>query len=354
MAWTQIYTVAIDRTKCGSGSLSNFPVLIAATHTSLKSTAHGGDVTDTTHGYDIVVYADDGTLSNYVPWEVEFWDAVNGVIWIWAGLPTVNGSSTGANTTFVVAWGNSAITTQQNTGSFAPANVWDSFFKMVLHFGSPAGTLSLNDSTSNGNNAHNPSPGSNFLGAQQIDGCLFANSSGGLQILSPSNFPSGADVFTMSCWFDCTNAGGTKYAFAIGAGTGTNHAMTINGTSGGVRGGLFGNELVTPGVEFVINHVVCSYDGTQQHVYRNGVEVSGSPNTQTSNIDQSFGSSIASSLDGNVDEARVSKGIARSADWILTEYNNQKSPGNIGSPDFLIWTGGASVSTNQPQMFVMT
>ena len=39
---------------------------------------------------------------------------------------------------------------------------------------------------------------------------------------------------------------------------------------------------------------------------------------------------------GNSDEARVSDTV-RSAAWILTEYNNQKAPGNIGSPGFLTW-----------------
>ena len=35
-----------------------------------------------------------------------------------------------------------------------------------------------------------------------------------------------------------------------------------------------------------------------------------------------------------MDEARISN-IARTADWVLTEYNNQFDPGNIGSAGFL-------------------
>jgi hypothetical protein len=48
--------------------------------------------------------------------------------------------------------------------------------------------------------------------------------------------------------------------------------------------------------------------------------ISGTPN------DFNIGSDFASSyLNGALDEVRISN-IARSADWIKTEYNNQKSP----------------------------
>jgi hypothetical protein len=48
-------------------------------------------------------------------------------------------------------------------------------------------------------------------------------------------------------------------------------------------------------------------------------------------------------MNGSIDEGRVSN-IARSADWIKTEYNNQSSPktfNTVGS-----WTQGTSPSGN--------
>jgi hypothetical protein len=57
-------------------------------------------------------------------------------------------------------------------------------------------------------------------------------------------------------------------------------------------------------------------------------------------------------FDGLIDEMRVSN-LARSADWILAEYNNQNAPGNIGyrkKPGGLtaFWTFGArTLATNQ-------
>jgi hypothetical protein len=39
-------------------------------------------------------------------------------------------------------------------------------------------------------------------------------------------------------------------------------------------------------------------------------------------------------MNGLIDEPRVSS-VARSANWLATEYNNQQSPGNIGANGFL-------------------
>lgn len=356
MSYTQTYTVAIDRTKCASGNLTNFPVMISASHSSLKSTAHGGDVTDGTNGYDIVVFVDDGTLSNYVPWEVDFWDPVNGTLVIHALCSLVNGSSSGANSTLVVTWGNSGITTQQNVSSFAPANVWDSFFKAVLHFANGT-TLNLNDSTSNANNGSDLFPGNIAAAAGKVDGAVFVNSSGSVQVggtVGSSGFPTGASVCTMSCWITANLSGATKIAFALGDGGNTDKGYLIVAVAGGIRAGLTNHLITTPAFASLFHLVVISYDGTQQHVYVDGSEVTGSPTTQTANIDASFSCLAGLFWDGRVDEVRVSNGIARSADWIFTEWSNQNSPGNIGAADFLIWTPGAVVSTNQPQMFVMT
>lgn len=46
---------------------------------------------------------------------------------------------------------------------------------------------------------------------------------------------------------------------------------------------------------------------------------------------------------GTIDELRVSS-TARSANWILTEYNNQNAPGNIGADNFIKF--GAETSTS--------
>jgi hypothetical protein len=49
-------------------------------------------------------------------------------------------------------------------------------------------------------------------------------------------------------------------------------------------------------------------------------------------------------MNGLIDEPRVSS-VARSANWLATEYNNQQSPGNIGANGFLKYGAEAVVVT---------
>lgn len=346
-AWAKTYSVAIDRTKCGTSNLTSFPVLISASDTSLKSVANGGSVTSSS-GYDIVV-ATSSSIATYIPWEVEFWDPVNGIIIIWAQAATVNGSSAGSNSTVGVAWGNSAITTQQNTGSYAPSNVWDSNYKAVYHL--PNGSiLSLADSTSNGNNATNHGATASTGGI--VDGAA-ATSGGNYFSIGGTGFPTGATAFTMSGWFNGSAAGGVGVAMIIGnGGTFTEGAFCGSVFGFGLHGTGCGGSGVTPwnytpaGAELTSGqwvYIVMTYDGTTQNIYGNGV--SGGTSTYTYNITPATGSVMSDGsnyVNGVADEIRISAGIARSADWILSEYNNVVTPGNIGTPGFLIWGGSAS------------
>ena len=58
-------------------------------------------------------------------------------------------------------------------------------------------------------------------------------------------------------------------------------------------------------------------------------------------------------FNGSIDEVRHSTCAGsgctaqRSADWVLSEYNDQKNPGNIGSANFLIW-----ISATPPSGYV--
>lgn len=333
--WSKTYIIQVDRTLMGSSTLTNFPVLISASDPTLKSTGNGGFVTSGS-GFDIVV-ATDATLATYVPWEVEFWDAANGIIVFWAQIPSVNGSGAGSNTTFAVAWGNSAITTQQNTGSFAPANVWDSSYKGVWHL--PDGTtLSLADSTTNANNGTNHGL---ITSVGQIDGSTHANVPGHYADVGATGFPTGATSWTVSAWFNSAGSGGNHAIFCAcnAAVVNAGPIMLTNGTNffaGGVAHYLsigFGT--------FVWHYAVATYDGTNLNVYVDGSILSGSPSAQsistTLTATQIGNDGFGDLWAGDIDEVRFSSGIARSGDWQLSEYNNQRTPGDINSPGFLIW-----------------
>jgi hypothetical protein len=82
-------------------------------------------------------------------------------------------------------------------------------------------------------------------------------------------------------------------------------------------------------------HAVGTWDGTTMRVYFNGAQENFAPKsgTITQYNDQSdigFGSAGGGGnyWNGRLDEIHVSN-IARSADWITTEYNNQNNPGTF-------------------------
>jgi hypothetical protein len=88
-------------------------------------------------------------------------------------------------------------------------------------------------------------------------------------------------------------------------------------------------------------HVVLTYDAAGGlKGYVNGsldASVGGAGNLATNNATTSIGNDLFSagrSFNGAIDEVRVST-VARPADWIVTEYNNQSAPGNVGADNFL-------------------
>ena len=143
MGFTYYGSLVIQASKCGSSSVSNFPLLVSVSDPTLKSTANGGAVTNA-NGYDIVFTSDQAGTSP-LNWEVESWSASAGTWLGWVQVPTLPASS-GSNLTIYVWYGNSAITTQQNT----PSATWSSDYKGIYHYGNGA-TISTADSTSNGN-----------------------------------------------------------------------------------------------------------------------------------------------------------------------------------------------------------
>src|ERR1039458_9297536 len=79
----------------------------------------------------------------------------------------------------------------------------------------------------------------------------------------------------------------------------------------------------------VWTHTVIARTGSTVTLYINGAPIG------TASTSASFGAGdviLANCYNGiSLDEYRVSNGVARSANWIATEYNNQHSPGNIGA-----------------------
>jgi hypothetical protein len=326
-------SLTIDHTKCGSSNSTNFPVLVSLSNTTFKTVANGGHVQNAS-GYDIVFAADSAGVTQY-PWEVEFYDGVNGVLVAWVQVPTVSHT---VDTVFYVIYDNGAISTAQNTGALAPTNVWDSNYVGVWHL--PNGTtLTANDSTSNAINGTLTNAPTATAG--EIDGAgAFVHASNQNINLGSGSALQVTGVLTIEAWFNAsTDISGCRL-FSNRSGSAGYEVYYDNGPS--IHFGINGNDFSTGISLSTPYHLAATYNGTTTGtIYLNAVP--GSPYTGFPSLNAGSTAMIGAApfsasftWPGWIDEVRLSK-IVRGADWILTEYNNQFGPGNIGSANFITY-----------------
>jgi hypothetical protein len=313
-------------------SLTNFPVLVSCTCTYLKTGANGGQIqkTATLNGQTVpvdLIFTSDAAGQTLLNWEVASYNASTGAIEVWVKIPTLSATAD----TVIYMWYNNANIAATYLGSATSA--WDANYQAIYHL--PDGTtLSANDSTSNANNGTNHS-GTAATG--QIDGAISLNGT--------SQYASVADAaslrlsnFTLSAWvnFSSVTASYNTILEKSSNGTTDNYYMLYHSSTlecGFTTGGSTFHSHTsawtpTAGTWY---HVVCTYDGAHMITYVNGVSTSASetntPNTSAGGLD--LGASTYNNNNnwfrGSIDEARISA-IARSADWIKTEYTNQNSP----------------------------
>ena len=109
-SWDYRKTVTIDNTKVsGSGSHTNFPILVSITDTNLKDNAQSD-------GDDILFTSSDGHTK--LSHEIESYNSSTGALVAWVKVPTL---STSADTVLYMYYGNSGATNQQDA-----TGVWDS------------------------------------------------------------------------------------------------------------------------------------------------------------------------------------------------------------------------------------
>ena len=324
-------TITINHTLCGGSDSSNFPVLISITDPSLKTIANGGHVHNS-NGYDIQFFADEaGTIK--LNWEIEEYDSSAGILIAWVKVPIVSHST---NTIFYMQYGDTTVSTFQggSTGS-----VWDSNFMMVLHF--PNGTLlSANDATTNGNNGvlngATANPG-------VVNGSANFAASGTNYIQVPSSTMLDSNAGTWSSWIKTTvNDVHNEYIWGRVDGGGSANGLMAYLHDGCICIAMKPNTAFTA---WSINSSTVIADGNWHHL----AIVFNSGGTCTLYIDGTVNGTVTSGLwnfnnqvfrfglgldgfwqgyVGDIDEFRASN-VNRSADWILTEYNNIKNPGFI-------------------------
>jgi hypothetical protein len=326
-------TITINYTEIGSSNLTNFPLLIDGTYSYLATVANGGRVQNF-YGYDIVFGSNSGCTS-LLSWEQESWNASSGAVIYWVQVPTVSYTT---NTVIYMCYGNSSISSFQGGATGAAWN--DGYFQGVYHLSngtSPEAT----DSTANGNNG--TLEGSLTEATGIIDGAANFNSN---YIQLPTNFSiTISTAFTWSAWIYWENTTGTSSPVFGNA--------NLSGTAAGVwllldwlgatqfylidsTGGTYINVGLSELSSSTWYRIVATYDGSGSHngmnIYVNGALPSQSRNGTFSGTLPITNFRIGADTGGNYrwqgiqDEVNVAVGVARSASWILADYNNQSSP----------------------------
>ncbi len=326
MAFSWYRTVTIDHTKVPSNQ-TDFPVLISGTYSYLAVTGSGGLVTNS-NGYDIGFYADAG-LTTKLKWETERYISTTGEVIYWVKVPSVSSS---VDTVIYIAYTDPTITTDQSD----PTNVWDSNFLGVYHM-RDGSTLSGADSTSNARNGTLTNTPTAATG--KIDGAgSFASASTQYIALGTGIHPT---AITMSAWVNATsfpnffngiierNNAVADFA-VIRVRTNGKMAMVI-AASGGNKSYDNTGSAMSAGTWY---HVVLTYDSSSGLIgYLNasvdGTDTAGGTLNSSAGVSTDIAtdptSTSTQAWDGLLDEVRVSS-IARSADWITAEYNNQLTP----------------------------
>jgi len=310
----------------GSTDLSDFVMLVNFTDNDLRTTANGGNV-ENASGFDIMFTLADCTTP--LDHQIEEYNPTTGELIAWVKVPTVFATS---NTNIHMYYGNSSVSADPSTSS-----VWGAEYAGVWHMNqSPAGTApQITDYTSNTNNgtANGSMTAADLVSAQIGNGIDFDGSNDFIDCGADASTDIGGDL-TVSAWMNSTTASG----HIINRGGGWDDpGYSLFLLNNGIR-----IELQRAGEKDIVDngiginawrYVALTYNGTSNTIrcYIDGIQ-----QTNTGNHTGPIGSPVENLnigrkeqngfyFNGIIDEGRVIS-AERSADWILTEYNNQNSP----------------------------
>ena len=331
-------TVTIDATKVAA-DLTDFPMLFSVTDNDLKQTPNGHVQNE--NGYDIAFSDASGTELDH---EIVEYNGTTGEFIAWVKIPTLKGSE---DTTIYLYYGDSNMTT-----SFENAvGVWNNYAG-VWHMDDNAADTTVTDSIGNSNGTAQQNT-DQLDATGKVGGALtFNGTSDYISITNGAHMDFTTESFSIFVWaYPNTNDAGVIY----------DNRYNISDTDLGWIYGLYGDGKIV----FDINgdsdndttlSSASSYaatawqligvvkDGTTGYFYVDGQLVDtlslGSSGTITysesylfHNIGKVGGAYYDHSYDipnryfaGTIDEVHISS-TARSAEWILTSYNNQNDPG---------------------------
>ncbi len=312
--WPYRKSITIDSGKV-TASLGNFPVLVSLTDADLAASAQAD-------ADDIWFSANDGITQ--LDHEIEDFDSATGTLVAWVRAPTLSSSS---DDVIYMYYGNASASDQSNA-----TGVWDSNYAMVLHLHDD-----FLDSTLNTNHATNSSTADST--GKIADGQDFDGSN---DYLTPGANAVGQSEVTLSFWVNADETVSTNTIYDEYYNQYWQFSVLQNKfytrDSSNAPSGTRNNDVTWGPLTTGWHHVALRYSvsGSIKAAYLDGQLEASSTNSIDVLSSNRTGTRIGwatdgSDFDGDLDEIRLSLGIARSADWITTEYNNQNSPATFYS-----------------------
>ena len=231
-----------------------------------------------------------------------------------------------------VSYGDAAATAAPN----APG-VFKSSFAAVWHLDDATPTAAIADAT--GTHAGTPSltAATTKAAAKLGNGLSFTGSNDSIAFTNPL---TGNQPHTISVWVNQPSVTHASAILVVGSPmTSQARWFYAHYTSAVLAVGYYANDWTTDSnldnAGWTLLHWVSEGANSKNHLYQNGVEITGSPmmlngvnTTGTSGVighapEPAYGTNMG--LQGTIDELRIAT-VARSAQWIATEYANQNSP----------------------------
>lgn len=305
-----------------------------------KAKAEGADLRFSTKNGEPLAY------------QIEDWDTANGTAIIWVRVPTITGN---ARQEIKMHWGKAAAVSESSgTAVFNAANNFAAVLHMNETVHDEVGAITAIDE-----------------GTALSDGVIgksrtFSTGKGvncGTEIKS---FPSGASPHSSEAWIKAKMINTTVLAWGVP--TDASKVVISLASPPHIRAECwFGGADVTGAITIPMSewvHVVHAYDGTKARLYVNGVldNTDGSNNMkipETVSFYIGGWNQVGGTYDfvGNIDEVRISK-VARSAEWIRLQYENQKPMQTLVGPlvqpgnDFSLSQQSSIVNESQKVGFI--
>ncbi|MCK5123088.1 MAG: DUF2341 domain-containing protein, partial [Candidatus Pacebacteria bacterium] len=328
-SWSYRKAITIDESKIPdtlATDLVNFPVLINLTSDDDLTANAQADFDDILFTSSATAW-DTGTENDKLAHEIESYNSTTGELQAWVNIPILDYND---DTVIYMYYGNGLTASQQNM-----EEVWDGNTKLVQHLQeSPANDVAEHYDSTNNNNDGTPKNFNSIAtsttdGTGQVDGAnVFDGVDDYVDCGDPADgsFDFGTDDFSISAWIKLTNTVGTKDIVskhdhrAIEFRLNNNHVELWIAESQFIKYSIISVDTQCVAISRVSGTVTIYVDGIDKgsQVLNGNIDTA-----EHLKIGIRYGGSHP--FLGTIDEVRISN-VARSADWIATEYNNQSDP----------------------------